>query len=194
MTDANPPFLPFARPDIGDAEVEAVARALRSGWVTTGPETRAFEQEFAACLGGGVHAVAVNSATAGLHLALESIGVGAGDEVIAPTLTFTATVEVARYLGADAVLVDVDRSPTSPGGHRRRHHARAPSCRCTTAVWPATWTRSSRWHATACRWSRMPRTRCATHGGRLVGSLPSAASVFSFYANKTITTGEAAWW
>ena len=101
-------FLPFARPDIGEAEIDAVARALRSGWVTTGPETRAFEQEFAAFLGGGVQAIAVNSATAGLHLALEAIGIGPGDEVIAPTLTFTATVEVARYLGADAVLVDVD--------------------------------------------------------------------------------------
>ena len=76
------PFLPFARPDIGDAEIDAVARALRSGWVTTGPETRAFEQEFAAYLGGGVEAIAVNSATAGLHLALEAIGIGPGDEVI----------------------------------------------------------------------------------------------------------------
>ena len=104
----NEPFLPFARPDIGEPEIEAVARTLRSGWVTTGPETRAFEHEFAAYLGGGVQAIAVNSATAGLHLALEAIGIGPGDEVIAPTLTFTATVEVARYLGADAKLVDVD--------------------------------------------------------------------------------------
>jgi len=70
MTQALP-FIPFARPDIGDAEIDAVARAMRSGWVTTGPETRAFEQEFAAYLGGGVQAIAVNSATAGLHLALK---------------------------------------------------------------------------------------------------------------------------
>ncbi|HMT16829.1 MAG TPA: DegT/DnrJ/EryC1/StrS family aminotransferase, partial [Ottowia sp.] len=84
MSDSTA-FIPFARPDIGQAEIDAVARALRSGWVTTGPETHAFEQEFAAYLGGGVQAIAVNSATAGLHLALEAIGVGPGDEVIAPT-------------------------------------------------------------------------------------------------------------
>ncbi|MCL1961018.1 MAG: DegT/DnrJ/EryC1/StrS family aminotransferase, partial [Desulfovibrionaceae bacterium] len=85
MTTDPPVFLPFARPDIGEAEIEAVSAALRSGWVTTGPETRAFEQEFAAYLGGGLHTIAVNSATAGLHLALEAAGVGPGDEVIAPT-------------------------------------------------------------------------------------------------------------
>ena len=101
-------LIPFARPDVGDAEIDAVARVMRTGWLSTGAETRAFEQEFSAFLGDGLQAVAVNSATAGLHLALEAIGIGPGDEVIAPTLTFTATVEVARYLGADAVLVDVD--------------------------------------------------------------------------------------
>ncbi len=101
-------FLPFARPDVGDAEIDAVTRVMRSGWLTTGAETQAFERDLVEYLGGDLHAVAVNSATAGLHLALEATRVGPGDEVIAPTLTFTATVEVARYLGADAVLVDVD--------------------------------------------------------------------------------------
>lgn len=109
MSDTAPPFLPFARPDIGDAEIAAVTDALRSGWVTTGPKARAFEEAFTAYLGGGgLQSIAVNSATAGLHLALEALGIGPGDEVIAPTLTFTATVEVVRYLGADPVLVDVD--------------------------------------------------------------------------------------
>ena len=102
------PFLPFALPDTGEEEIAAVSEAIRSGWVTTGPKTRAFEEAFAEYLGGGLQAIAVNSATAGLHLALEALGVGPGDEVIAPTMTFTATVEVARYLGADAVLVDID--------------------------------------------------------------------------------------
>ena len=101
-------FIPFARPDIGEEEIAAVAHAMRSGWVTTGPETRAFEQEFGDFLGGGMQGIAVNSATAGLHLALEAMGIGPGDEVIAPTLTFTATTEVIRYLGADPVLVDCD--------------------------------------------------------------------------------------
>ncbi|HPO18524.1 MAG TPA: DegT/DnrJ/EryC1/StrS family aminotransferase, partial [Rubrivivax sp.] len=103
MTEPRDPFLPFALPDIGEAEIAEVVDTLRSGWVTTGPKAARFEADFRAFLGGqvggqggddGLHAIAVNSATAGLHLALEAAGVGPGDEVIAPTLTFTATVEV----------------------------------------------------------------------------------------------------
>ncbi|HZV64839.1 MAG TPA: DegT/DnrJ/EryC1/StrS aminotransferase family protein, partial [Telluria sp.] len=108
MADDILPFLPFALPDIGEEEIAAVVDCLRSGWVTTGPKTRQFEQEFGAYLGGGLESIAVNSATAGLHLALEALGVGPGDEVIVPTLTFTATAEVVRYLGAQAVFVDAD--------------------------------------------------------------------------------------
>lgn len=102
----NKTFLPFALPDIGEEEINEVVKTLRSGWVTTGPKTKEFEQKFAEYLGGGVEAISVNSATAGLHLALEACGVTAGDEVIVPTLTFTATGEVVRYLGADTVFVD----------------------------------------------------------------------------------------
>src|SRR5690242_9625276 len=101
------PFLPFALPDIGEEEIAEVVACLRSGWVTTGPKTRQFEQEFAAYLGADVETVSVNSATAGLHLALEALGIGPGDEVILPTMTFTATAEVVRYLGAQPVFVDV---------------------------------------------------------------------------------------
>ena len=192
MTDS---FIPFARPDIGEAEIDAVARALRSGWVTTGPETRAFEQEFAAYLGGGVQAIAVNSATAGLHLALEAIGIAPGDEVIAPTLTFTATVEVARYLGADAKLVDVDpvKLNIDPA---KIEAAITPR---TKAILPV------HYGGLACDMGAIfaiadrhglrvvedaAHALPTTHGGALVGQLPSAASVFSFYANKTMTTGE----
>ena len=191
----EPAFLPFARPDIGEAEIDAVARALRSGWVTTGPETRAFEQEFAAYLGGGVQAIAVNSATAGLHLALEAIGIAPGDEVIAPTLTFTATVEVARYLGADAKLVDVDpvKLNIDPA---KIEAAITPR---TKAILPV------HYGGLACDMGAIfaiadrhglrvvedaAHALPTTHGGALVGQLPSAASVFSFYANKTMTTGE----
>jgi dTDP-4-amino-4,6-dideoxygalactose transaminase len=101
-------FLPFALPDIGEDEINEVVDALRSGWVTTGPKTKQFEADFAAFIGEGVEAIAVNSATAGLHLALEAIGIQPGDEVIVPSYTFTATAEVVRYLGADPVVVDVD--------------------------------------------------------------------------------------
>jgi dTDP-4-amino-4,6-dideoxygalactose transaminase len=103
------PFLPFALPDIGDDEIAEVVDTLRSGWVTTGPKTQRFEADFAAFLGDpSLHCMAVNSATAGLHLALEALGIGPGDEVITTTHTFTATAEVVRYLGADVVLVDID--------------------------------------------------------------------------------------
>ena len=110
------PFLPFALPEIGEEEIAEVVDTLRSGWVTTGPKARQFEQAFAAYLihhgnaegTGELHAIAVNSATAGLHLALEALGIGPGDEVITTTHTFTATAEVVRYLGADVKLVDID--------------------------------------------------------------------------------------
>src|SRR3954469_24182337 len=104
-----PPFLPFALPEIGDDEIAEVVDTLRSGWLTTGPKTRRFERDFSTFLGDAtLHSLAVNSATAGLHLALEALGIGPGDEVITTTHTFTATAEVVRYLGADVVLVDID--------------------------------------------------------------------------------------
>ena len=103
------PFQPFALPDIGDEEIAEVVDTLKSGWVTTGPKAARFEADFSAFLGEpGLHSTAVNSATAGLHLALEALGIGPGDEVITTTHTFTATAEVVRYLGADVKLVDID--------------------------------------------------------------------------------------
>ena len=104
------PFLPFALPEIGEDDIAEVVDTLRSGWVTTGPKAKRFESDFKAWLGDagdntdGLHCIAVNSATAGLHLALEAIGIGPGDEVITTTHTFTATAEVVRYLGADVKL------------------------------------------------------------------------------------------
>ena len=86
-------FLPFALPEIGEEEIAEVVLALRSGWVTTGPKAKQFEADFAAYLGGGVEAIAVNSATAGLHLGLEALHIGPGDEVITTTHTFTATAD-----------------------------------------------------------------------------------------------------
>jgi dTDP-4-amino-4,6-dideoxygalactose transaminase len=100
-------FLPFALPDVDDAELLQIKEALDSGWVTTGPKTRQFEAEFAAAVGAR-HAVAVNSCTAAMHLALEAIGLQRGDEVIIPAYTFASTAEVVRYFDARPVLVDVD--------------------------------------------------------------------------------------
>src|SRR5438067_2009379 len=100
-------FLPFARPDVDEAELAEIREALTNGWVTTGPKAKQFEREFAAYVGAR-HAIAVNSCTAALHLALEAIGLQAGDEVVTTTYTFAATAEVIRYFGAKPVLVDVE--------------------------------------------------------------------------------------
>ena len=97
--------IPFYKPCLGESEINEVVHTLRSGWLTTGPKTKQFEKEFAEYLARR-YAVAVNSCTAALHLALEAIGVKAGQGVVVPTLTFAATAEVVRYLGARPILVD----------------------------------------------------------------------------------------
>jgi perosamine synthetase len=90
--------IPFYKPSIGAEEIDEVVAALKSGWLTTGPRTKQFEREFAGYLK-HKHAIAVNSCTAALHLALEAIGIKAGQGVIVPTMTFAATAEVVRYFG-----------------------------------------------------------------------------------------------
>jgi len=97
--------IPFYKPSIGPEEIDEVVSTLKSGWLTTGPRTKQFEQEFADYLG-QKHAVAVNSCTAALHLALEAIGLKAGQGVIVPTMTFAATAEVVRYFNARPILAD----------------------------------------------------------------------------------------
>lgn len=99
--------VPFYRPDLGEQEIAEVVRCLRSGWLTTGAVTREFEAELARYVGAR-HAVALNSCTAALHLALEAIGLGRGDLVLVPTMTFAATAEVVRYFDAVPVFVDCE--------------------------------------------------------------------------------------
>lgn len=188
-------FLPFALPEIGEDEIAEVVDALRSGWVTTGPKTKQFEQDFITFLGGGVEAVAVNSATAGLHLGLEALGIGPGDQVITTTHTFTATAEVIRYLGADPVFVDVDAdtlclditaieaaiTPQTKAIIPVHFGGRAVDMQALLAI--------------ADRYGLKVMEDAAhalpsTSHGRMVGTLESEVTVFSFYANKTMTTGE----
>jgi len=195
MSDARP-FLPFALPEIGEEEIAEVVDTLRSGWVTTGPKAKRFEQDFAAFLGApGLEAVAVNSATAGLHLALEALGVGPGDEVITTTHTFTATAEVARYLGADVVLVDVDPA-TLNIDPARVEAAITPRTKALVPVHYAGLAADMPALLALARRHGLKVVEDAAHalpascGGALVGTLASDATVFSFYANKTITTGE----
>ena len=94
--------IPFALPSISEHEIEAVVETLRSGWLTTGPKTKAFEDAFAEAVGAR-HGLAVNSGTAALHLALEALGIGSDDRVLVPTWTFTATADAVRNLGAHPV-------------------------------------------------------------------------------------------
>jgi dTDP-4-amino-4,6-dideoxygalactose transaminase len=105
-TPVRKAFLPFSQPDIGQAEIDEVVDTLRSGWITTGPKTKEFEQRFAEYVGAR-HAIAVNSCTAAMHLALEAIGLQRGDEVITSPYTFAATAEVVRYFDAKPVFVDI---------------------------------------------------------------------------------------
>jgi dTDP-4-amino-4,6-dideoxygalactose transaminase len=185
----------FALPDIGEAEIREVVDCLRSGWITTGPRAARFERDFAAFIGGGVEAVAVGSATAGLHLALEAIGLEPGDEVIVPVHTFTATAEVVRYLGADPVFVDVEPAALTIDPEA----AAAAIGPRTRAILPVHF--GGRAAAMAPLQDLAARHGLAliedaahalptTYRGTLIGALDTTACVFSFYATKTVATGE----
>ncbi|HMN77398.1 MAG TPA: DegT/DnrJ/EryC1/StrS aminotransferase family protein [Burkholderiaceae bacterium] len=190
------PFLPFALPEIGEEEIAEVVDTLRSGWITTGPKAKRFEQAYVEFLGdASLEAIAVNSATAGLHLALEALGIGPGDEVITTTLTFTSTAEVVRYLGADVVLVDVDPA-TLQIDPRAVEAAITPRTKAVVPVHYAGLAADMDAILAIARRHRLAVVEDAAHalpatsGGALVGTLGSDACVFSFYANKTMTTGE----
>ncbi|MCG8480900.1 MAG: DegT/DnrJ/EryC1/StrS aminotransferase family protein [Spirochaetales bacterium] len=194
-----PRRVPFARPTIGEEEIEAAARVLRSGWLTTGEEALAFEGEFARTVGVR-HALAVNSATAGLHLAMEAVGVGPGDRVIVPSLTFTATAEVVRYLGGEVEFADIEADGllVDPESVVRRAAEIRGRGERLAAIIPV------HLGGQPCRIDRL-REIAAAHGAVVVEdaahAFPSSTptgyagalgdvGVFSFYANKTITTGE----
>lgn len=190
------PFLPFALPEIGDDEIAEVVDTLRSGWVTTGPKARRFEEDFVSFLGDpSLHAIAVNSATAGLHLALEALGIGPGDEVITTTHTFTATAEVVRYMGADVQLVDIDPATLNidlaalEAAITPRTKAIMPVHYAGLAVDMAAIADMARRHGVKVV-EDAAHALPTTHQGRLIGTHHSDAVVFSFYANKTMTTGE----
>jgi dTDP-4-amino-4,6-dideoxygalactose transaminase len=187
--------IPCFRPIIGRQEIEAVVAVMRSGWLTTGSQAREFETKFAHLLGDGIEAVAVSSATAGLHLAAEACGIGPGDEVIVPTLTFTATASVIRYLGAEVVLVDVEEgSLTIDLEHAARRLT--PRCRAIMPVHFGGFPCDMNKVLSFARRHGLKVIEDAAHalparrGSRMIGSWGSDACVFSFYATKPITTGE----
>jgi len=186
-------FLPFALPDIDDAELAAIKEVLESGWVTTGHKTQQFEREFAAMVG-AKHAIAVNSCTAAMHLALEAIGLQRGDEVITTPYTFAATTEVVRYFDARPVLVDVDARCLNIDP-AQIEAAITPRTRAIIPVHIAGLPAElDAIHALA-RQHNLVVIEDAAHAfpasykGQSIGSL-SDFTCFSFYATKTITTGE----
>jgi perosamine synthetase len=186
-------MIPFHLPEIGEEEIRAVVETLRSGWLTTGPKVKQFEKEFAASVGAS-HAVAVNSCTAALHLALEAVGVKAGDEVLVPTMTFAATAEVVFYLGARPVLVDClpDTLNIDPEAVER---AVTPRTRAIIPVHYAGQPCDMDQVLDIARRHRLRVIEDAAHSlpasyrGRPVGAI-SDVTCFSLYATKTITTGE----
>ncbi len=199
-------FLPFALPDVDGAELQEIKEALDSGWITTGPKTKQFEAEFAAAVG-AKHAVAVNSCTAAMHLALEAIGLQRGDEVITTPYTFAASAEVIRYFDAKPVLVDVDpRCLNIDAGQIEA--AVSPRTRAIIPVHIAGLPAEMDAIAAIAARHGIAIIEDAAHAfptrykGRLIGApVPAPATdhssliiphfaCFSFYATKTLTTGE----
>src|SRR5690242_1869256 len=192
-------FIQFHVPSISEEEIQEVAETLRSGWLTTGPRAARFERDFGAYVG-SPHALAVNSATAGLHLALAGLKIGPGDEVITTPLTFCATVQTILHVGATPVMADVGPDGNiDPEEIERRitDHTRAiipvhlAGLPCEmNAIWALArqeglFVIEDAAHAAG-----------AYYDGRPVGAGPSGtadasdAVAFSFYATKNLTTGE----
>jgi dTDP-4-amino-4,6-dideoxygalactose transaminase len=206
--------VPFFRPDLREEEVDEVVATLRSGWLTTGPRVRRFEQEFAAAVGAR-HAIAVSSCTAALHLAVEALKLKPGDAVLVPTMTFASTAEVVRYHGAIPILVDCDPITSNmdlDDAARKVEELRSGSLldglsehTPLVGIMPVhvggmmmnikeikrfasdrdLWIVEDAAHAFPAAWKERPNEslqRC--------GEGTATLTCFSFYANKTITTGE----
>lgn len=186
-------WLPFHVPELDEDEIDSVVSVLRSGWLTTGPKVKQFEQEFAAVTGVR-HAIAVNSCTAALHLALDAVGIREGDEVIVPTMTFAATAEVVAYFKAKPVLVDCTEGALNidPDGIEKAITPR------TKAIIPVHFgghpcemdqimaiARSHNLRVIEDAAHALP----ARYRGKMIGTIGDC-TCFSFYATKNMTTGE----
>lgn len=201
--------VPFFRPEIAEAEINEVVETLRSGWLTSGKRVKLFEKNFAAAVG-APHAIALNSCTAALHLAVEALELKPGQGVLVPTMTFAATAEVVRYMGAIPILVDCDPITLNMdlGDAKRKGERARGKGEEIVGIMPVhvggmmmdagaikefaskhdLWVVEDAAHAFPAAWrtnDSEPWQRCGQmeEGDRRV-------SCFSFYANKTITTGE----
>ncbi len=193
-------FLPFALPSLGKEEEEAALRVIRSGWLTTGRETAAFEEEFARKVGARF-ALALNSATAGLHLGLEALGIGPESTIITTPYTFTATAEAARYMGARIVFCDIGPSGFNMDPEMLEQcfkqcraegmnvqavlpvHIGGEPCGMTAIM------ELARQYGAAVLEDAAHAFPVKSDDGKWTGTSGNAG-VYSFYATKTITTGE----
>ena len=186
-------FIPFHRPVIDEDEIRSVVETLESGWLTTGPKVKTFEEDFGRYVG-CKHAIAVNSGTAALHIALDAIGITEGDEVIVPAMTFAATAEVVLYFKAQPILVDCQRDTLNLDPTQIEAAITAK----TKAIIPV------HFGGQPCEMDRIldiakkhklkviedaAHALPASYQGRKVGTIGDI-TCFSFYATKTITTGE----
>jgi perosamine synthetase len=180
-------------PDVGEEEIQAVSQVIASKWLTTGPKVREFEQAFAEYVG-AKHAIAVNSATAAMHLALEASGIKPGDEVIVPTFTFAATAEVVRYFDAVPVLVDIDPQ-TFNLDPQRVAAAISPKTKAIIPVHVGGQAADLDPILELAKKHDLRVIEDAAHAlptlykGRMIGSVSDFTS-YSFYATKTLATGE----
>ncbi len=186
-------MLRFGAPFFGDEEIAEVVDTLKSGWISTGPKTKRFEEEFAAYVG-SPYAVALNSCTAGLHLSLVVLGIQPGDEVIVPSMTFGATANVVEHVGARPVLVDIDPT-TFCIDSRAAERAITPRTKAIIPVhyggMPAAMDEimgiAGQYHLAVVE--DAAHAVGARYKGRMIGTI-SALTNFSFYANKNLSTAE----
>lgn len=190
---ARPDFLPFSPPDVGEEEIAAVVDTLRSGWLSAGPKTKAFEGQFKDFIGAEA-ALALNSCTSALHLALVALGIGQGDEVITTTMTFCSSVNVIEHTGATPILVDIDPetlnlSPAAVAAAvTPRTKAIMPVHLAGHPVELAPILDIARAHGLAVV-EDAAHAVPARYEGQMVGAI-SDLTAFSFYATKNLTTGE----
>ena len=190
----EPEPIPFAKPAVSDDEIAAVAKVLLSGWWTTGPKVAEFEAAVCAYLGNEGAAVAVNSCTAGLFLALKALGVGPGDQVIVPTWTFAATAQVVEWTGAEVMLCDIDAGTLNIDIEKAARLI-TPSTRAMIPVHMAGYPCDMAPLIDLAGDRRLHLIEDAAHAmgarynGALVGTL-GPVTVFSFYATKNLACGE----
>jgi len=198
MSDDN--FLPFAMPSITEEEIQAVVETLRTGWITTGPKAKQFEEDFATFIG-CKYAVAVNSCTAALHLALEAVGVQEGDGIITSPMTFAATAEVIHYFRARPIFVDID--PVTMNIDPNKIECYLSSClerrsKLPKAIIPVHYAGRPCEMGPIMEIARRYRLAViedaahafpASYGDKIVGTIGDL-TCFSFYATKNISTGE----